>query len=45
MMIRRARGQKRNEERSQLEYKQFTSMKRRHTGGARAASTGIRYDR
>jgi len=45
MMIRRARGQKRTEERTKLEFKQFTSMKRRHTGGARAASTGVRYDR
>ncbi|MGY5859804.1 MAG: hypothetical protein RTU63_10580 [Candidatus Thorarchaeota archaeon] len=45
MMIRRARGQKRTEERAQLEYKRFTSMKHGHTGGARAASTGVRYDR
>ena len=45
MMIRRARGQKRTEEKSQMEYKHFTDMRRRHTGGARAASTSMRYDR
>jgi hypothetical protein len=45
MMIRKARGQKDTSERSQLEYKRFTSMRRRHTGGARAASTSMRYDR
>ena len=45
MMIRRARGQKRIDEKSQMEYKHFTDMRGRSTGGARAASTGVRYDR
>lgn len=44
-MIRKARGQQKTSERSQLEYKHLTSMRRKHSGGARAASTSIRYDR
>jgi hypothetical protein len=45
MMIRKARGQKDAEKKTQLEYKHFTEFHRRNTGGARAASTGIRFDR